>query len=187
MATVNDSVVTKGWKGMLNKEVVLRNWDNKTVVSKAPGAREGDPTQHQVRVQDRFQMASRYGRAILGDPDLAEAYARVLKPRQNVYSRAMQDYLNPPKVVGISTRDYNGNVGDQIRIKAWDDFRITNMYVEIYALNGALLEKGKALIDTFTYDWYYTARQPNIELQGIKIIAIATDLPGNEGMLEITL
>jgi hypothetical protein len=36
-------------------------------------------------------------------------------------------------------------------------------------------------------DWTYTATQANNLLTGSKIKAIATDVPGNEGALEITL
>ena len=59
--------------------------------------------------------------------------------------------------------------------------------VEIYAANGTLLEAGTAEQPTNGIDWTYTATQANNPLAGSKIKAIATDVPGNEGALEVTL
>ena len=36
-------------------------------------------------------------------------------------------------------------------------------------------------------DFIYTATQVNAQLAGSKIIAIATDVPGNEGILDVSL
>jgi hypothetical protein len=59
--------------------------------------------------------------------------------------------------------------------------------VEIYSAAGALLEKGNAVQQGNGVDWIYTATQANNALAGSKIKAIATDVPGNEGTLELTL
>jgi hypothetical protein len=59
--------------------------------------------------------------------------------------------------------------------------------VEIYAANGTLLEEGKAVKENNGLDWCYTATQLNGTLAGTKIIAIATDVPGNEGILDVSL
>jgi len=36
-------------------------------------------------------------------------------------------------------------------------------------------------------DWIYTAKQANTPLAGTKITAIATGVPGNEGILDVSL
>jgi hypothetical protein len=85
------------------------------------------------------------------------------------------------------TGNYTGVIGSTIKIRAVDDFRVTGVQVEIYAANGTLLEKGNAEQQVNGVDWIYTATQANNLLTGSKINAIATDVPGNEGALEITL
>ena len=103
-----------------------------------------------------------------------------------MYSRALEDFLSPPVVKLINTRNYKGAGGDTIVIRAVDDFRVTGVRVEIYAADGKLLEAGNADQDTNGIDWTYTATETNPGPAGSKIRAIATDVPGNEGTLEVT-
>ena len=189
MAHSNNSVITGKFQGMLGKELVFREWDGKTVVAKAPRPRTGEPTAAQLKTQEKFLLGSRYAKAIAtgGDPALLDGYQAVLKPRQNVYSRAMEDFMSAPEVVSITTRTYKGAVGDQLVIRAKDDFRVTSVRVEIYAADGVLLEEGDAQPNVNGLDWTYTAAQANNLLAGTIIKAIATDVPGNEGTLESIL
>ncbi len=189
MAHSNNSVITGKLRGTLGKELVFRDWEGKTVVAKAPKAREGDPTPAQELTQERFLLASRYGKAVMDGPDqgIRDAYTASLKPRQNLYSRATQDFLSLPVVKKIDTGKYTGASGSLIAVRAVDDFRVTGVQVEIYAASGILLEKGNAVQQVNGVDWTYTATQANSPLTGTRIKAIATDVPGNEGTLELTL
>jgi hypothetical protein len=189
MASVNNSIVTRKFKGLLGDEVVFRQWEGKTVVAKAPEAREGEPTPAQAQLQERFFVASRYAKSVIknADKSLAEAYAAVLRPRQNVYSRALEDFMSIPEVKSIDVRKYKGVIGGKIETRAIDDFRVKGVRVEVYAANGTLLEEGDAEQNLNGIDWTYTATQANNLLTGSKIKAIATDVPGNEGILEVTL
>lgn len=189
MANSTNSIITGKFRGMLGKEVVFREWDGKTIVAKAPKPRKGTPTPGQIEQQDLFLIASKYAKAVINDPDqtMAEVYATALRPRQNVYSRAMEDYLKVPVVKKISTNPYTGNAGDKITIRAVDDYRVVSVWVQIFAADGALLERGAAIQNTNGLDWTYTATQANNLLAGTKISAVATDVPGNEGILEVTL
>jgi len=189
MAHADNSIITGKFKGSLGKQLVFREWEGKTVVAKSPRRRSGDPTPSQAETQEKFFIASRYAKAITTavDQTLAQAYAIALRPRQNVYSRAMADFLSPPAVHLIDTRNYTGAVGGLISTRAIDDFRVTKVRVEIYAASGTLLEAGNAEQNINGIDWTYTATQVNPALAGSKIKAIATDVPGNEGMLEVTL
>lgn len=189
MAQSNNSIITGKFRGMLGKELVFREWAGKTVVAKAPRARKGGPTPAQADLQAKFLLASRYARSVIKNPDqgMAAAYKAVLKPRQNVYSRALEDFMSSPEVVNINTRNYTGAVDDKIVVRAVDDFRVVSVRVEINADNGSLLESGYAELSENGIDWTYTARQANNLLAGSKIIAIATDVPGNEGILEVSL
>lgn len=57
--------------------------------------------------------------------------------RQNIYSRALKDCINPPVVVSISADLYSCKAGDLISVRANDDFR--TVFVEIYSADGNLL------------------------------------------------
>lgn len=95
--------------------------------------------------------------------------------------------MTPPVVKSINTQNYKGTVGEKIAVRATDDFRVVSVHVQIYAANGTLLEEGNAEADTNGLDWIYTATQTNNPLTGSKIKATATDVPANEGILEVTL
>jgi hypothetical protein len=184
---INKSIITGKLSGMLGKELVFREWDGKTVVAKAPKSRKGDPTPDQAKTQEKFLLASRYAKAILKDKDMADGYATALRPRQNVYSRALEDFVAPPRVLSFNIRGYSGTVGDQITVRALDDFRVATVLLEIYATDGSLLEQGNAALAANGIDWAYTAIQANNLLAGSRIKAIAIDVPGNEGILELSL
>lgn len=77
--------------------------------------------------------------------------------------------------------------GEKIVIRALNDFRVTTVRVEIRDADGSMLEMGNAVQDLNGIDWTYAATYGNATLPGTKIRAIATDIPGNEGMLEVTL
>jgi hypothetical protein len=188
MAQVN-SIVSGKFRGLLGKELVFREWEGKTIVAKAPKGRSGDPTPAQALILDKFLLASRYAKAIKASTDqsMAQAYATVLRPRQNVYSRAVEDFMTSPDVKGIDTANYRGAGGDPIVTRAVDDFRVTAVRIEIRSASGILLEAGNAVQNDNGLDWTYIAIQVNNLLAGTKIKAIATDVPGNKGTLEVTL
>jgi hypothetical protein len=188
MASSN-SIITDKLRGTLGKQLVFREWEGKTVVAKAPKAREGGPTPAQAQIQERFLLATKYAKAIVAGQDqgIKDAYTAALRPRQNLYCRAAEDFMTSPEVKNIDTRNYTGTVGSKITVRAVDDFRVTGVQVEIYAASGTLLEKGNAEQANNGLDWSYTATQANNPLTGSKIKAIATDVPGNEGTLELKL
>lgn len=188
MADIN-SIITGKLNGLLGKELVFREWGGKTIVAKAPRKRKTAPSPEQEELQEKFLLASRYAKAVVKatDQSMAQGYATVLRPRQNVYSRALEDFLSSPKVKRINTSNYHGTVNDKILVRAVDDFRVVDVRVEIYAPNGTLLEKESADMHSNGLDWTYSVQQANNLLPGTKIKAIATDVPGNEGTLEVTL
>lgn len=187
MATSNNSIITGKLQGMLGKELVFRRWAGKTIVAKAPQGFDGVPTAEQAKIRENFQLGARYAKEAVKNPDMAAAYKTALNPRQNVYSRALQDFVTPPRIMGFHTRDYSGAAGNPILIKATDDFRVKDVYLEIYSPQGVLLEKGKAGLVADSQQWLYTTTEANSQVAGSILKAIAVDVPGNEGSLEIVL
>jgi hypothetical protein len=187
MAHSNSSVITGKLQGSLGKELVFRHWEGKTIVAKSPGRRKGKPSASQADNEEKFLLASRYAKAILQDADMAAGYAAAVRPRQSAYSRAMEDFRNPPKVTGIDTRSYSGVAGQAIIIRAKDDFRVTAVYLEIRAADGSLVEKGQAMPMANGLDWSYTSTKEISLLSGTVLKAWAVDPPGNEGVMEVIL
>ena len=189
MAHLNDGVIAGKLRGILGKEIVFRYWEGMTIVAKAPKTRLGDPSPAHKLTQERFLLASRYAKGVMDGKDqgIRDAYSASLKPRQNLYTRALQDFMSLPVVESFDTGQYTGASGSSIMIRAVDDFRVTGVQVEIYAASGTLLEKGNAVQQVNGIDWTYTATQANSPLAGSKIKAIATDVPGNQGTLELRM
>jgi hypothetical protein len=176
-------------KGSLGKELVFREWEGKTIVSKSPKSQSGESTAAQAGTREKFMWASRYAKAITksADQSLAEGYASALKPRQNVYSRALEDFMSAPVVKSIDPENYKGVSGGTIIIRATDDFRVTSVHVEIYASNGTPIEAGNAVQNLNGIDWTYNSRLSNNMVADSRIRAVARDVPGNEGVLEVRL
>jgi hypothetical protein len=191
MASSDNSVITGKLKGSLGKQLVFREWNGKTIVAKSPKSRSGVAPAVQLEKQDRFLMASRYAKAVMADPDqsLAEAYKGSLKNRQNLYSRALEDFMTKPEIKSINTDNYRGEVGDMIVIRAIDDFRVTELRIEIFKADGSLLESGNAVPHSYGLDWTYTATQANPAPagSGTRIKATASDVPGNKTSEEIIM
>ena len=187
MAHSDNSALIRKLRGMLGKELVFREWAGKTVVSKAPKRRNKKSTPDQAKTRINFKFASRYANAVIksADQSLAEAYALLLRPRQNVHSRALQDFITVPEINYIRTENYKGVVGDKIIVRAVDDFRVLSVLVDIYAQDGSLIESGNAFQNDNGIDWTYTVTKTNNLTEGSTIKVIATDVPGNEGILEV--
>lgn len=163
--------------------------DSLTTRTQSSKQRKRGALSPQAKTRQNFLFASRYARAVIRNEDrgMAEAYATALRHKQNVYSRALEDCMSPPVVKNIDTRDYKGSVGDKIIIRAMDDFRVVCVILEIYDGSGALVETGNGVLNGNGIDYTYTVSKKNHILAGSKIVAIAIDIPGNEGMMEVRL
>src|SRR5262245_68541 len=104
--------------GKVPVDVVVRLWAGKLMISAAPGPRKKPATSGQQTNENRFRMGTQYAKTILQDPDMAEAYGRVLKPRQNRLSRALQDYFNAPEIKELDISQYTGQKGEIIQVRA---------------------------------------------------------------------
>ena len=68
-------------------------------------------------------------------------------------------------------------MGDTIKIRVYDDFKVVSVSVHIYNSDGSLVEEGNAVNQGI--DWVYTATQTNADLSGDKIIIRTTHTPHN--------
>ncbi|QSB25382.1 hypothetical protein [Flavobacterium sp. CLA17] len=181
MAKSKDNIITHGLSGKVGDIIVFSQRGNKTIVSKAPKERTGEPTEKQKQHTLRFQEAILYAKTAVKDAATKAMYDASANAKKNVsgYNVAVADMLHAPKIEEINLSEYKGKKGDTISVKVTDDFKVVAVKVLIENADGTLVEEGNAKISANGLDWIYTATKENDDLTGDKITIQATDLPDN--------
>ncbi|HEY2349761.1 MAG TPA: hypothetical protein VGH64_12120 [Puia sp.] len=189
MSNVNDNLLVRGARGNVGKQFVYRKRGDNTIIARMPKInKDAVPTEKQAQKRDLFADAADYAKGVIASPDLKMEYEKKLTPGKSAYNLAVRDFLKPPVVKKIDLSNYKGQVGSVIVINAKDDFRVAQVKVSIHSSTGDLVEEGNAILNPVRRRlWNYTATQNNATLTGSVISATATDLPGNSGLLEITI
>lgn len=188
MSNITENLLVKGARGNVAKQFVYKTEGNKTHIVKMPKVGKRTPNDTQIGVRDFFAAASRYGRNAIASAELGAAYKKKAGPGKRAFGIAFKDYMTPPKVRAINTLKYSGAPGSVIVVDAKDDFKVATVRVSIYDSSGVLLEEGLAIQNPLVTEfWNYTATKENSSLTGSVVKAIATDYPGNENLLEVTL
>ena len=184
MAKVGNNLITTRLSGMLGDQIVFRTRGTKTYVATAPTRHEGPPTEQQLQHRHQFQEAIVYGKNVNANPEQKELYEQAAKENQTAFNVAVADFMKAPHIDEIDLSQYTGQQGDQIRVRAVDDFMVAGVTVGIYAPDGSLIEEGAAVKQANGLDWLYAAAQQNSNLHGSKIVIRANDLPGNTAVDE---
>ena len=188
MAKQSKNIIMRSTRGMLGKQIVFKERAGESYVSAAPGPRKNKPlTTEQEAVQEKFSRCVNYASTALKNADTKKAYAAKATRKQTAYNVAFSDAFFAPKVLGMITTGYTGEMGQQIIVQAQDDFKVKAVKITIHNAANELIETGEAIENADGLNWVYTATQANANLAGTKIVAIATDLPGNEGSMETVL
>ena len=183
MAKVADNIVTTGLSGKLGNQLVFRNRDGNTYVSKAPKKRTvWTPAQMEQRF--KFQEAVLYAKNANSDEITHELYSAEAKDGKTTYNIAVADFLNAPQINEIDIANYNGQIGSYIQVRATDDFDVVAVTVTIQNADGSLVESGNAVLQPGSSWWRYTATAANESLASDKITVRATDIPGNHTDME---
>lgn len=189
MAKSENNEVMFGARGRVGNLVVFKNFgNNQTVIAKRP-RRPDNPvyTAKQIEVKQKFREAVVYAKGVISNPDLAASYQAFAKPGTSVYNLALADYCKSPEITLINASGYQGQIGNQITIRAIDNFRVTEVKVSIYDAADTLLESGLAILSANNLDWVYETTSLNTNLAGTKINAEAKDTPGSATLEIITL
>jgi hypothetical protein len=188
MAKVKDNILLKGLSGTIGKSLTLRQIGGETFVSKYQKAPTVAATEKKLTARAKFGRATAYARKAVKDPEVKAIYQVKVKGGQRAFNIAMIDALRAPVIENIKADNYHGRPGDQIFIRATDDFKVANVVVSVYNPAGELLERGNAVIQEIEeMQWTYISKQDNPEFSGSKITAVATDLPGNSSSLSINV
>ncbi|ATA90845.1 hypothetical protein CGC56_00825 [Capnocytophaga canimorsus] len=178
MAESKNNIITHGLSGKVGNMLVFSQRNGKTIVSQKPTKKA--ITSEKVKEQmAKFQQATIYAKTALKNPTVKEEYQSVADKKQGVtaYNVAVADMLQAPKIEQIDLSAYTGQVGDTIKVRVYDDFKVASVSVHIYNSDGSLMEEGNAVDNGL--DWVYTVTQTNADLSGDKIVVRATDIPAN--------
>ncbi|MBM3461655.1 MAG: hypothetical protein FJX76_06095 [Armatimonadetes bacterium] len=132
---------------------------------------------------ETFREAVAYALAKKTDP----TYKAVAAERHTSPFRvATADFLHVPEIDEIDVRDYHGHAGDEIRVRAHDDVKVTEVGIIVLDEENRPIEIGQAV--DMGPQWVYKARRQATS-DHVRIIVDAADIPGNlsEARVEKTL
>ncbi|MEO8583654.1 MAG: hypothetical protein ABI415_07645 [Flavitalea sp.] len=188
MARSEGNLFVDGFTGKVGGNMVFRKRrSGSLIVAKNRKRNTLAPTEAQARVREIFREGSIYGKSVMQNPALKAMYEKVAIGNQSAYNLALRDFAKRPEVKSLNTAGYTGQPGSIIVVKAIDDFKVTTVKVSIFSATGDLLEEGDAVVGINGLEWAYTATVLNNAVAGTNIKAIAKDIPGNEGSLEVIL
>lgn len=97
MARYKKGNIMDGLSGTLGKQIVFKQYANGTVVSKYPDMSRVKPSAKQLEAKSQFQFAVHYAKYILANPELKEAYSKLVNKGQTVYHYAIAEYMQKQK------------------------------------------------------------------------------------------
>ena len=92
MARLRKNSLLNGLSGAVGKELVFKQYTDKTVVSKYPDMSGVKPSPLQVLQRQQIGKANAYGQLAQRDPKLRAFYEKGLKPGESVYHKARKAY-----------------------------------------------------------------------------------------------
>jgi hypothetical protein len=130
--------------------------------------------------QLHLQQAMIYAKSQMLQEESKEVYDAMVKNEdQTAYTIAVADFLNAPDIQEVDLTNYSGKIGDTIRVRATDDFKVAQVIVSIIDVDGSVVESGDAIQQGDSNDWIYYITAHNLDFDGDKIVIQASDLPGN--------
>lgn len=83
---------TKGLRGGVLKQMVVKHYKHKTVVTKYPDMSSITPTESQIKGNNKFSDAIIFAKEIIADPVKKAGYKRI--GGLSVYHSAIKNYMN---------------------------------------------------------------------------------------------
>jgi hypothetical protein len=168
--------------------VAVKKYRNQTVLTVITVPKKSKSEKKQTAI-DKFTSANRWAKNTLMKPGMKELYSKGINSKlSNAHTVAVCDKLHPPVVHYINVEKCRGAVGDEIRVKATDDFQVTKVVVAIKNANGKDLEEGAAVPYGRNHAiWIYILTVANPNPSGTVITATAYDRPGNTAVMEVTI
>lgn len=186
MAKLKYNVVMHGVSGIVGDLLEFRQRYGKTIIAKI-GQRSKPPSVNQQLVKEKFSRAVLYAKSALKNPTIKEIYKLKAEGGITPYNNALKDFFTPPVIVAVNTEGYSGAIGNPILVSATDDTKVTKVGIQVFDINGNLVEAGAAVQLDDDGDWMYTATVSNADPAGGRIVVEAQDLPRNTTTQEVLL
>ena len=93
MAQTNRNILLHKLSGQIGKQIVIKRYRNKTVITAYPDMRKVTPSKAQQEKRNLFAEAVVYARTINNDPVKKSLYQKKTKKGQTVYHFAVREYL----------------------------------------------------------------------------------------------
>lgn len=93
MARVSKNSIFEALSGALGKDIVFKQYADKTVASKYPDMSQVKPSELQKLQRNKMTEANAYASAALRDPKLRKKYEKNLKPGETVFQKAKKDFF----------------------------------------------------------------------------------------------
>ena len=183
MANIDLNTGINGIRGHINGWV-YRRVNGQTILAPMPAPSSKPASPSQIAQRESFANAASWARSVLADILTRPIYAAVsLEQKKPIFSVAIGDFFNPPRITFINPAAYHGHVGEKIKVLATDDVEVMSVRVALRETSGALIEQGNAVKSG--EDWLYTATTLVALGHPIKIEATAVDRPGNTGTRDL--
>jgi len=83
--------------GQIGKEIVIKQYADKVVVSRYPDMSRVKPTERQVKQRSLMAEANAYASRVKRDPQKRAEMEKTLKPGESIYHKAKQQYFDALK------------------------------------------------------------------------------------------
>jgi hypothetical protein len=181
MAKVRNNIFVRGLSGALGDQFVIKTTrSGKTMITNMPTFGEDRQfSEAQKSHQSAFREASAYARLAKTQPVYVE---RANATNSIPYNVAISDWFGKPQVLEIDVRDWTGQAGQPIRVRAQDNVHVASVQITIEDNDGTRFEEGEAVpVDGLW--WTYTTTSTVPQAIACRVVAVARDLPGNTGSL----
>jgi hypothetical protein len=98
---VSENPLLKNIRGAIHKQIVVKQFSHRTVVTKFPDMSRVVLSPLQKKGNKAFADAVKYARDILNDPEKYNTYKKALQPGQRVYNQAIKAYLENVNIQNI--------------------------------------------------------------------------------------
>jgi hypothetical protein len=93
MARVKRNSVLEALQGTIGKELVIKQYCDKVVVTRYPDMSKVKATERQKEQRRKMKEANDYAKAVLKNPELKAFYEKQLQPGESIYRKAIKEYF----------------------------------------------------------------------------------------------
>jgi hypothetical protein len=92
MARLVTNPLFSGLSGTIGKQLVFRQYGDKTIVSLYPDMPKRKPTKAQLIGQNRIKEVNAYAKSVMRDAKLRKQFEKDLKPGESLFNKVRKDF-----------------------------------------------------------------------------------------------